>query len=93
MLLVILIVVFPNFLKGSASINSNVLGQHFSLLRTVQTPNGVPCLRSLVLLKIWVNNNERKHNNQPNPIKLLTSFCACYLLTPLCIPSDSTTLP
>lgn len=92
-LLVILTVVFPHFPMCSASINSDVLGQCFSLLGTVQTSNGVPCLTSLVLLKIWVNNNERKCNNQPNPIKLLTSFCACYLLIPLCVSSDSRALP
>lgn len=82
---VILTVVSPNFLKHPVSINSYVLGQHFSLLGTLQITNVVPCLRSLVLLKIPVNYNKRKHNNQPNPIKLLTSFCACYLLGPLCL--------
>lgn len=85
--------VFPDFLKGSTSINVNVLGQHFSLWGSIQTPNGVPCLRSLVLLKIWVNSNETKCNNQTNPIKILTSFCACYLLTSLHVSSDSSALP
>jgi len=76
----ILTVDFLNVLKCSSSINSYILGRYFSLLETVYTPNGASCLRSLVLLKILVNNNESKHNNQPDPIKLFTSFCACYLL-------------
>lgn len=82
---VILTAVSPNFLKHPISRSSNVLGQHFSLLGTLQIPNVVPCLKSLVLLKIRANYNKRKHNNQPNPIKLLISFCARYLLGPLCL--------